>query len=105
MALVATIGVSSQEPVIRRSAPTTLSGEIVDISCYKQKGVAAGTGAAHVECAKMCVRTKDAALGILTDGDGLFRIWGAMARDKYAKLAAVCRPDRRDHRHGSRALE
>jgi hypothetical protein len=86
MALVATIGVSSQEPVIRRGAPTTLTGEIVDISCYKQKGVAAGTGAAHVECAKMCVRTKDAALGILTDGDGLFRIWGATSRDKYAKL-------------------
>ena len=86
MALVATIGVSAQEPVIRRSAPTTLSGEIVEISCYKQKGVAAGTGAAHVECAKMCVRTKDAALGILTDGDGLFRIWGATARDRYAKL-------------------
>jgi hypothetical protein len=86
MALVATIGVSSQEPVIRRSAPTTLSGEIVDVSCYKQKGVAAGTGVAHVECAKMCVRTKDAALGILTDGDGLFRIWGTMARDRYAKL-------------------
>ena len=86
MALVATLSVSSQEPVIRRGAPTTLSGEIVEISCYKQKGVAAGTGAAHVECAKMCVRTKDAALGILTDGDGLFRIWGATARDKYAKL-------------------
>jgi hypothetical protein len=86
MALVATFSVSSQEPVIRRSAPTTMSGEIVEISCYKQKGVAAGTGAAHVECAKMCVRTNDAALGILTDGDGLFRIWGATARDKYAKL-------------------
>jgi hypothetical protein len=76
----------SQEPVVRRGAPTTLSGEIVDISCYKEKGVAAGTGSAHVECAKMCVRTKDAAVGILTDGDGLYRIWGSMARDKYAKL-------------------
>src|SRR5687767_12472327 len=86
LALVATIGISSQEPVIRRSAAMTLTGEIVDISCYKQKGVATGTGAAHVDCAKMCVRTKDAALGILTDGDGLFRIWGAAARDKYAKL-------------------
>ena len=34
----------SQDPVINRSAPMTLTGEIVDISCYKQKGVAAGTG-------------------------------------------------------------
>lgn len=64
----------------------TLTGEVVEISCYKQKGVAAGTGAAHVECAKLCVRTKNTALGILSDGDGLFRLWGTMARDKYAKL-------------------
>ena len=52
---------SMQEPVINRSAPMTLTGEIVDISCYKQKGVAAGTGAAHVDCAKMCVLEKGAA--------------------------------------------
>jgi hypothetical protein len=83
---VARPGVSSQDPVIRRSEPMTLTGEIVDISCYKQKGVAGGTGAAHVDCAKICVLTKGAALGILSDGDGLFRIWGAMARDRYAKL-------------------
>ena len=76
----------AQEPVISRSAPMTLTGEIVEISCYKQKGVAAGTGTAHVACAKQCVDAKNAALGILTDGDGLYRIWGAMARDKYAKL-------------------
>ena len=77
---------SAQEPVIKRSAPMTLTGEIVEISCYKQKGVAAGTGAAHVACAKQCVADKGAALGILSDGDGLFRIWGTLARDKYAKV-------------------
>ena len=76
----------SQEPVISRSAPMTLTGEIVEMSCYKQKGVAAGTGAAHVACARQCVADKGAALGILSDGDGLFRIWGTLARDKYAKL-------------------
>ena len=64
----------------------TLTGEIVEITCYKQKGVAAGTGAAHVDCAKLCVTSKGAALGILSDGDGLFRLWGTMARDKYVKL-------------------
>jgi hypothetical protein len=87
-ALVLTLGSSagSQEPVINRSAPMTLTGEVVDISCYKQKGVAAGTGAAHLDCAKVCVLQKGAALGILSDGDGLFRLWGGMAKDKYAKL-------------------
>ena len=67
---------TAQEPVIKRSAPMTLTGELVDISCYKSKGVAGGTGAAHVECA----------VGILSDGDGLFKIWGAAAKDKYAKV-------------------
>src|SRR5688572_12434372 len=76
----------SQEPVISRGAPMTLTGEIVDIACYKQKGVAAGTGTAHVDCAKMCVLKKGASLGILSDGDGLYRLWGPMAQDKYAKL-------------------
>ncbi len=77
---------ASQEPVISRSAPMTLTGEVVDIACYKQKGVAVGTGAAHLDCAKLCVLQKGAALGILSDGDGLFRLWGGMAKDKYAKL-------------------
>ena len=86
LALSAGISLSSQDPVIRRGAPMTLTGEIIDIPCYKEKGVAAGTGAAHVECAKLCIRSKDAGVGILTDGDGLFRIWGTMARDKYAKM-------------------
>ena len=84
--IVAAAVAAAQEPVINRGQPMTLTGEIVDISCYKQKGVAGGTGAAHVDCAKTCILTKSAALGILSDGDGLFRLWGAMARDKYAKL-------------------
>ena len=78
--------VSAQEPVIKRSAPMTVTGEIVEISCYKAKGVAGGTGAAHVDCAKMCVLDKGATVGILTDGDGLFKIWGPMAANKYAKV-------------------
>jgi hypothetical protein len=85
-ALLVSVRASVQEPVINRGPAATLTGEVVDISCYKEKGVAAGTGKAHIECAKMCVRDKGASLGILTDGDGLFRLWGDMSRDKYAKL-------------------
>src|SRR5688500_20080125 len=83
LAYVLTTPLLSQEPVIKRSAPLTYTGEIVDISCYKAKGVAGGTGAAHADCAKICILQKDAAVGILTDGDGLFKIWGAAAKDKY----------------------
>ena len=86
MVLAFTAALVAQEPVIKRSAPLTYTGEIVDISCYKAKGVAAGTGAAHADCAKVCILQKDAAVGILTDGDGLFKIWGSAAKDKYAKL-------------------
>jgi len=81
-----TAALAAQEPVISRSQPMTLTGEVVDISCYRQKGVAASTGAAHVDCARICVLQKGAALGILSDGDGLFRLWGAMTRDKSVKL-------------------
>ena len=84
--LAAGVSVAAQEPVIKRSAPLTFTGEIVDISCYKSKGVAGGTGAAHVDCAKMCILDKGAQVGILTDGDGLFKIWGPMAANKYAKM-------------------
>lgn len=86
MAVLFSSLLSAQEPVIKRSAPMTLTGEIVDISCYKSKGVAGGTGAAHVDCAKICILQKDGAVGILTDGDGLFKIWGAAAQNKYAKV-------------------
>ena len=48
--------------------------------------MAGGTGAAHVDCAKICVLEKDAAGDILTDGDGLFRIWGQAAQRKCAKV-------------------
>jgi len=86
IALVFSAGLMAQEPVIKRSAPLTYTGEIVDISCYKAKGVAGGTGAAHADCAKVCILQKDATVGILTDGDGLFKIWGSAAKDKFAKL-------------------
>jgi hypothetical protein len=86
MALAFSAALVAQEPVIKRSAPMTMTGEIVDISCYKSKGVAGGTGAAHADCAKICILQKDGAVGILTDGDGLFRIWGSAAQNKYAKV-------------------
>ncbi|MBM3807048.1 MAG: hypothetical protein FJW22_02520 [Acidimicrobiia bacterium] len=84
--VVAGVSLSAQEPVIKRSAPMTMTGEIVDISCYKSKGVAGGTGSAHVECAKICILEKGAQVGILSDGDGLFKIWGPMAANKFAKV-------------------
>jgi hypothetical protein len=62
----------------------TYRGEVVEVSCFA-KGVATGTGAAHVACAKECV-AKGQPLGILTEGDGLVKITGDYAANKYAKL-------------------
>jgi hypothetical protein len=86
MAGLAGLPAIAQEPVIKRSAPMTMTGELVEMSCYKSKGVAGATGAAHVDCAKVCILEKGSQLGILTDGDGLFRLWGPMAANKYAKV-------------------
>jgi hypothetical protein len=63
----------------------TLRGEIVSVLCYQQGGAAAGTGVAHLPCAKEDVK-RGGLLGILTDGDGLFRIVGEYRKDNYAKV-------------------
>jgi len=62
----------------------TLRGEIVEVSCFS-KGVAQSTGPVHLACAKECVQ-KGQGLGILTEGDGLIKITGDYAANKYAKL-------------------
>jgi hypothetical protein len=64
----------------------TLRGAIVEISCYSKLGTDKATGASHVACANDCV-AKGQPLGILTDGDGLVKITGDYADNKFAKLA------------------
>lgn len=63
----------------------TLRGEIVEVSCYTKLGIDKSTGADHVACAKDCV-SKGQALAILTDGEGLIKITGDYATNKFAKL-------------------
>ena len=71
-------GVHSQQPL-------TVRGEIVEVSCYTKLGIEKSTGAAHIACAKECAG-KGQPLAILTDGDGLLKITGDYAAEKYAKL-------------------
>ena len=63
----------------------TFKGEVVEISCYSKLGVAKGTGAAHISCAIDCAK-QGKPLGLLTDGDGLFRFVGDYAENNSAKL-------------------
>ena len=70
---------------VHTQQPLTLRGEIVEVSCYTKLGIEKSTGAGHVACAKECAG-KGQPLAILTDGDGLLKITGDYAADKYAKL-------------------
>jgi hypothetical protein len=71
--------------LVHAQQPLILRGEIVEVSCYAKLGIEKSTGAAHTACAKECA-AKGQALAILTDGDGLVKITGDYAADKYAKL-------------------
>ena len=70
---------------VHTQQPLTVRGEIVEVSCYTKLGIEKSTGAAHIACAKECA-AKGQPLAILTDGDGLLKITGDYAADKYAKL-------------------
>jgi hypothetical protein len=70
---------------VHAQQPLTVRGEIVEVSCYTKLGIEKSTGAGHVACAKECVG-KGQPLAILTDGDGLIKITGDYAAEKYAKL-------------------
>lgn len=83
--LLTAVPLLAQVGIIEKGKPTTLRGEIVEISCYQKKGVAGGTGAGHVACAKECA-AKGLSLGLLTEGDGLFRIVGPLTDAKNTKL-------------------
>lgn len=72
-------------PLLAAGEEVTLKGEVVEVSCYSKQGVAKGTGAAHVRCAIDCAK-QGKPLGVLTDGDGLFKFVGDYTENNNAKL-------------------
>jgi hypothetical protein len=72
-------------PAIGAGEEITLKGEVVEVSCYSKQGVAKGTGAGHQSCALDCAK-QGKPLGILTDGDGLFKFVGEYTDNNNAKL-------------------
>lgn len=83
--VVVILAAAAMGAFVHAQQPLTLRGEIVEVSCYTKLGIEKSTGAGHLACAKECVG-KGQALGILTDGDGLLKITGDYAAEKYAKL-------------------
>src|SRR5262245_62142747 len=76
-------GTQSSSQVLEKGKTMTLRGEIIEISCYRSKGVKEGTGAAHLDCAKKCV-SEGKAVGLLSEGDGLWALAGDLTKDKNA---------------------
>jgi hypothetical protein len=83
--LLATSLVAAGALAAAAQQPTTVRGEIVEVSCYSKLGIEKSTGASHVACAKECA-AKGQPLAILTDGDGLLKITGDYAANKFARL-------------------
>jgi hypothetical protein len=83
--VVVIVAAAAMGVLVHAQQPLILRGEIVEVSCYAKLGIEKSTGAAHTACAKECA-AKGQALAILTDGDGLVKITGDYAADKYAKL-------------------
>jgi len=62
-------------------------GHLVDSACYKRLGAAA-LEPANLPCTLEAMKKGSSAsfIGLLTDGDGLFKIIGEMTKGNYAKL-------------------
>src|ERR1700680_3396517 len=83
--LAAALVLTSWAPVVAADEQKTLKGEVVDALCYAERGFDKGTGPGHVECAKECAQ-KGHQFGVLTDGDGLYKIIGDYAANNYSRL-------------------
>ena len=82
---IISVGAVAMGAILHAQQPLSVQGEIVEVSCYTKLGIEKSTGAGHAACAKECA-AKGQPLAILTDGDGLLKITGDYAADKYAKL-------------------
>jgi hypothetical protein len=66
-----------------KAAPTTLTGEIVDLSCYMGHGA---MGPDHAKCAQSCI-TKGQPVGFLTTDGMLYLVIGANHEPANPKVA------------------
>lgn len=85
-AMTVLFGPQGTVPVTQRLASRTLSGTIVEVSCFRSMGAASAASADQVACAKAAL-AKGGMLGILTDGEGMYQIAGGLTAANFAKLA------------------
>ena len=78
-----TAGTTAAKPAATAAATTTLTGEIVDLSCYMGHGA---MGADHAKCAQGCI-TKGQPVGFLTTDGMLYLVIGANHEPANPKVA------------------
>jgi hypothetical protein len=83
-AQVAGVGGAEQRVQVTKG---TWKGQLVDSSCYKKMGAEA-LNPENLKCTLDAMKKGDAAsyVGLLTDGDGIFKVVGDMAKGNFAKL-------------------
>jgi len=85
IAMMAFVAVASADEAKKEEAakPTTLTGEVVDLSCYMGHGA---MGADHAKCAQGCI-TKGQPVGFLTTDGTLYLVIGANHEPANPKVA------------------
>jgi len=73
-------------PITDRLAAATMQGTIVEISCFRSQGAATVATPDQISCGKAAVAKNTGVIGILTDGDGLFKLVGSSTANNYVKL-------------------
>jgi hypothetical protein len=84
--MVVLLGPQGTVPITERLAPRTLSGTIVEVSCFRSMGAATAASADQVACAKAAL-AKGGMLGILTDGEGMYQLAGSLTAANFARLS------------------
>jgi hypothetical protein len=79
-------GPQGMVPITQRLASRTLSGTIVEVSCFRTMGAATAASPDQVVCAKAAL-AKGGMLGILTDGEGMYQLAGSLTAASFSKLA------------------
>jgi hypothetical protein len=76
-------------PITDRLAPQTLVGTIVELTCFRKMGAGTISSPEQVACAKAAVADKSGVVGILTEGDGVFKLVGPQTTNFYARLVPM----------------
>ena len=73
-------------PITDRLPAKTLEGTVVEVSCFRSLGAASVASAGQIACAKDAFDKKIGMIGLLSEGDGLFKLVGNLTANNYAKL-------------------